>query len=403
MEVSLLTGGDDKPYVFGLATVLIRDGISFDIIGGDGLESPEWHATPGTRFLNLRGSQKADDSFTTRLYRILMSYARLIRYSWGARPKIFHIIWNNKFEYFDRTLLMLYYKALRKRVILTAHNINKAKRDGTDTALNCLTLKIQYRLCDHIFVHTVQMKSELIRVFGVSSSAITVIPFGINNAVPNSELTSVEAGQRLGISKEERTILFFGRIVPYKGLEYLVAAFQDYLPPSGCYRLIIAGRPEKDCKQYFDAIREKAKRGNNGEKIILKIEYVPDDETEMYFKAANVLVLPYRDIYQSGVLFLGYSFGLPVIASDVGGLRDEIIEGKTGFLCRPEDPADLARVIEKYFSSDLYLSLNSRRQELQEYARQRYSWDVVSQMTVDVYAKLMRGQLIEEKSQMATR
>lgn len=389
MEVSLLTGGDDRPYVFGLATVLIRDGINLDIIGSNVLDSPEWHATPGVRFLNHRGSQNVDAGLPAKIAKILISYARLIAYAWNARPKIFHILWNNKFEYFDRTLLMLYYKALGKRVVLTAHNINQGKRDCTDTVLNRLTLKFQYRLCDHIFVHTEQMKSELVRAFGGSSSAITVIPYGINNAVPNSELTSVEARHRFGISKEEKTILFYGRIVPYKGLEYLVAAFKDYLPSSGCYRLIIAGRPEKDCKQYFDAIREKAERGNNSEKIILKIEYVPDDETEVYLKAADVLVLPYRDIYQSGVLFLGYSFGLPVIATDVGALREDIIEGKTGFVCRPEDSADLARVIEKYFASDLYHDLNSRRQEIRKYAHQRYSWDIVGELTKNVYKELL--------------
>ena len=67
-------------------------------------------------------------------------------------------------------------------------------------------------------------------------------------------------------------------------------------------------------------------------------EFIPDEETEIYFKAADVLVLPYRHIYQSGVLFLGYSFGLPVLAADVGSLKDEIVEGKTGFVFRPEDP-----------------------------------------------------------------
>ena len=68
--------------------------------------------------------------------------------------------------------------------------------------------------------------------------------------------------------------------------------------------------------------------------MILKIEYVPDAETEVYFKAADVLALPYTHIFQSGVLSLGYGFGLPVIAADVGSLKEEIIEGKTG-LCVP--------------------------------------------------------------------
>ena len=89
------------------------------------------------------------------------------------------------------------------------------------------------------------------------------------------------------------------------------------------------------------------------------------------------------------MLFLGYSFGLPVIAADVGALREDIIEGKTGYLCKPEDSADLARVIETYFASDLYRSLNSRRQETREYARRRYSWDVVGELTKNVYKKLL--------------
>jgi glycosyltransferase involved in cell wall biosynthesis len=61
---------------------------------------------------------------------------------------------------------------------------------------------------------------------------------------------------------------------------------------------------------------------------------------------------------------LGYSFGLPVLAADVGSLKDGVVEGKTGFVFRPEDPIDLARAIERYFASDLYAELNSRRQEM---------------------------------------
>ena len=98
-----------------------------------------------------------------------------------------------------------------------------------------------------------------------------------------------------------------------------------------------------------------------GGEYCFRADYIPDDETEVYFKAADVLVLPYRHIYQSGVLFLGYSFGLPVLAADVGSLKDEIIEGKTGFVFRPEDPVDLAKTIEQYFASDLFTNLSSRR------------------------------------------
>jgi len=320
-------------------------------------------------------------------------YVRLIRYAAIARPKVFHILWNNKFEFFDRTLLLLYYKLLGKKIALTAHNVNEGRRDSTDdTLVNRLTLRIQYRLADHIFVHTDKMKSELVEDFKVSENSVTVIPYGINNAVPDTDLTSDEAKQRLGIRNGERTILFFGNIAPYN----LIAAFQRIVTGHVDYRLIIAGRPKKGCEKYWEEIQRTISRGVNQARIIQKIDHIPDEETELYFKAADVLALPYRHIYQSGVLFLGYSFGLPVIAADVGNLREDVIEGKTGFLCKPEDPVDLARAIETYFASDLFQSLHTRRKEIRQYAHERHSWDVVGHMTRNVYAELLRTRLSDE-------
>lgn len=70
------------------------------------------------------------------------------------------------------------------------------------------------------------MKHELLADYGVSEQAITLIPFWINNAIPNTKVTSAEAKQRLGIRNNEKTILFFGNIRPSKGLQYLLAAFK---------------------------------------------------------------------------------------------------------------------------------------------------------------------------------
>jgi D-inositol-3-phosphate glycosyltransferase len=289
-------------------------------------------------------------------------------------------------------LLMLYYRFLGKRVVLTVHNVNAGKRDSKDTRLNRLTLRIQYRLTHHIFVHTDKMKSELIEEFGMQAARVTVIPFGINNAVPNTSLTSAGAKQRLGLRNDEKTILFFGRITPYKGLEYLIAAFERVHALDQNYRLIIAGKPDR-CEEYWGGIQEIVREHVQKGQVLLKAIFIPDAETEVYFKAADVVVLPYRDIYQSGVLFLGHSFGLPVVAADVGSLRDEIVEGKTGFVFRPEDPVDLARAIEQYFASDLYADLNSRRGEICAYASERHSWDVVGQRTIKVYADLLQHPL----------
>jgi len=287
---------------------------------------------------------------------------------------------------------MVYYKALGKKIVLTVHNVNQARRDSNDSVLNRLTLRTQYRLSDHIFVHTQKMKSELVEDFSVREGAITVIPFGINNAVPRTELTPSEAKQRLGIEADEKAILFFGRIRPYKGLEHLLAAYQHLVTRRVDYRLIIAGEPKKGSEKYLLEIQQTISRVDSQRRIISKVQFIPDNEMELYLKAADVMVLPYKEIFQSGVLFLAYSFGLPVVAADVGSFREEIIEGKTGFVCNPGDAVDLANTVERYFTSDLYRNLADRRQEISDYSLAQHSWNVVAEKTVAAYAELLEGQ-----------
>jgi len=389
IAVSLLTGGTDRPYVFGLTHSLTSKGVVFDLIGSDELDLPEFRDQFGVKFLNLRGSLEPDADFGKKAFRVLMYYIRLLAYAATAKPGIFHILWNNKFEHFDRTLLMLYYRILGKRIVLTVHNVNADKRDSKDTLLNRLTLRVQYRLTHHIFVHTEKMKRELSEEYGVRSKRITVIPFGINNAAPTTSLTPAEAKRRLGLRGDEKALLFFGRITPYKGLEYLIAAFRQVVARGDNYRLMIAGRQDR-CQEYWSAIQEGIREDVETGRLLLRADFIPDSEVEVYFKAADVLVLPYRDIYQSGVLFLGHGFGLPVLAADVGSLKDEIVEGRTGFAFKPEDSEDLARAIERYFASDLYKDLDDRRHEILTYATERHSWDLVGEITAQVYAGLLR-------------
>jgi D-inositol-3-phosphate glycosyltransferase len=385
-HVALLTGGGDRPYALGLARALTASGTRVDFIGSDDLDSPELHESPHVRFLNFRGSQTEAASRPKKAARVLRYYARLLRYAWGAEPTVFHILWNNKFEYVDRTLLMLYYKLRGKRVVLTAHNVNAGRRDANDSRLNRLTLRAQYRLADHLFVHTAAMKRELCDDFAVLERAVTVIPLGLNNAVPQTDLTAAAAKRRLGLHDGERAILFFGRMDRYKGLDILVAAFQRLAASDRRYRLVIAGKPGPGYD--FDGIQRALGAGDARDRVIQRIGFVPDADTELYFKAADVVALPYTEVFQSGVLVLAYSFGLPVVAADVGSFREDIVEGATGFLCRPRDPGDLARALETYFASDLFATLDGRRADIRRYARHRYSWDVVSEATSAVYDAL---------------
>jgi D-inositol-3-phosphate glycosyltransferase len=387
--VALLTGGIDRPYVFGLSTALASNGVNLDVIGSSELDSPEMHQLSSLKFIKLYRDQRQTVSVTRKLLSVLVFYVRIICYAATARPRIFHILWNYKFKLFDRTLLMLYYKLLGKKVVFTAHNVNVANRDGNESTLNRLSLKIQYHLVDHIFVHTDKMKHSLLNEFRVNETAVSVIPFGINNSVPDTTLTPAEAKQKLGIGGSEKTILFFGRIRPYKGLDTLVASFRRLVHRDKNYRLIIAGEPNKESTSYWQEIQQTINQEQIGKQVIQQIGFLADDDTEIYFKAADVLVLPYKEVFQSGVLFLSYSFGLPVIATDVGSLRDDIVEGETGYICRPSDEIELAKSIETYFVSDLFTNLDKRRESIKTMARARNSWSAVSDKTCTIYTQLL--------------
>src|SRR5437762_9807847 len=391
-SVALLTGGGDKPYALGMAAALTSAGMHVDFVGSDDLSVQELLGNPRLNFLNLRGDQREDASTKAKVLRVLKYYARLIGYAAKAKPKLFHILWNNKFQLFDCTLLMLYYKLLSKRVVFTAHNVNAAKRDRNDSWLNRISLKIQYSLCDHVFVHTDGMKSEMTSEFRIPESKVSVIPVGINNTVPSTSLSSAEAKRQLGASGDDRAVLFFGNIAPYKGLEYLISAFTELSSKDRSYRLIIVGKP-KGSEGYWKQIHQEIARGGIRDRVIERIEYIPDEETELFFKAADVLILPYNHVFQSGVLFLGYGFGLPAIASDVGTLKEEIIEGQTGFVFKPQDSSDLASRVDEYFKSELFRNLESRRAEIKAYANERYSWDKVAAVTTSVYSRLLNSNI----------
>jgi len=389
IDVGLLTGGQDRHYAYGLATGLMAREVCLDIIGSDAVDCPTFHDPPRARFLNLQGDRSREARLPAKIARVTRYYGRLIRYAYSAKPELFHILWNNKFETLDRTLLMAYYRLLGKKIVFTAHNVNIGKRDATDSLLNRLTLAVQYRLSHHIFVHTPAMKAELVNDFGVNQKAVTVIPYGINNAVPDTDLSSAEAKRRLGLGGDDRAILFFGAIAPYKGLDLLVEAFKRLDHGNARYRLIIAGLPKGGCDQYLRDIQETIRRDLAQEQVIQKIEYIPDEETELYFKGADLLALPYRDIFQSGILFLAYNFGMPVVATDVGSFKEDILEGRTGLVCRRNDPEDMARAMAAYFRSDLFREPEKTRRAVRDRALERHSWDRVGDITRDVYQSLL--------------
>jgi D-inositol-3-phosphate glycosyltransferase len=395
IKLALFTGGIDKHYASGLWQTLAGLGVSVDVICNSEMKADETEVQQNLRFLTIYANLQVRQSRITKLLAFVQVYVRLMIYAATTSAEVFHVLWNYRIPVFDRTLLLLYYKLLGKRVVFTAHNINAAERDGADSFINRFTLRFQYRNVDHIFVHTELMKQQLVEIFGVRERNVSIIPFGTYDMVPQTSLTPAEAKVRLGLKQADKAILFFGRIAPYKGIDLLVDAFLRIAGKDASYRLVIAGEPMKDAEEQWRGVRAAIEQSAAKKQVLQHTKFIGDDEIELYFKAADVLVLPYTHIFQSGVLFMSYSFGLPVIGTEVGSFAHDIIEGETGWLCRPSDPEDLARAIAIYFSSDLFRTLDERRGKIKEFIQASHSWEKAGRKTVEVYGHLTRPKEFE--------
>jgi glycosyltransferase involved in cell wall biosynthesis len=390
LSIALLTGGNDPPYVLPLTKAIVREGVRVDFIGNNDMADSDVARYKEVKYFNLRGSQNESVNLSQKFIRICKYYLRLLNYTIQTKNKIFHIIWLNKFIFFDRTLLNLFYKFNGKKIVYTAHNVNERKRNGNDSFLNKFSLSFMYRVVDHIFVHTEKSKIELQSDFNISKNKISVIPFGINDTAPVTGITSEYAKHYFGFNPQQKIILFFGQIAQYKGLEYLVDALKILREKEFKIKLLIAGKIKSGNEDYWHKIERKIKRENLENYVTKKIGFIPDEKIELFFKAADVLALPYVSIFQSGVLILSYFFGLPVIGTRVGEFEKDIIWGKTGFICSSRDSCELAQIISEYFDSKLYKNLIFERKKIHDFALQKYSWESVGKITFKVYKSLIR-------------
>jgi len=327
--------------------------------------------------------------------RVLAYYARLVRFAARTDARLFHVLWFRKFPILERTLLVGYFKLLRKRLVFTAHNVDDEVRDGRRrTRRGRVSLRLLYGLVDHVLVHTEAMKRELAEEFGLPQTKVTVVPLGINNVIPASRESPTEARAALRLRPDAKVLLFFGNIAPYKGLEDLVHALDTVAREDDTVRLVIAGPiRDKSAEQYWHSV-EQLIRGLKLEAHVYKaIGYIADAGVGRYFAAADVVILPYRRIYQSGVLPLAYAQGRPVIVANVGSLPADVIDGQTGLVYEAGDVSDLAAKIREYFNSPLFHELEGRRGQIRDHGLERFSWNANAERTCAIYGRLLGDEM----------
>ncbi|MCX8080982.1 MAG: glycosyltransferase [Bacteroidia bacterium] len=175
-----------------------------------------------------------------------------------------------------------------------------------------------------------------------------------------------EARKRLGIPPDKKVILFFGLIRKYKGLHLLLDAARELIHSFPEVLILVAGDFYDDRQNYEPALSMLEKEGH----LVLYGRFVPDDEIHYYFCSANVCVQPYLNATNSGVSMVSYFYGLPVIATNVGGLPEIIPHGECGLLCEP-NTEDLKKQITYYFEKQLEAPF---RKNIETF-RKNFSWD----------------------------
>ena len=186
-----------------------------------------------------------------------------------------------------------------------------------------------------------EVASDLLKIR--PEARYTVLPHPVYKHF-GARLEKAEAEQLLGIQNKEgsRNLLFFGLIREYKGLDILLRALRLL---DSRYRLIIAGEPYGSFEKYQALIDADP----DPSRIFLYPQYIRDSEVKKYFSAADLTVLPYRSATQSGISAVSNHFELPMVVTDVGGLKETIGDRGTGLVCEECTPECVAAAIERYF------------------------------------------------------
>ncbi len=232
-------------------------------------------------------------------------------------------------------------KKTKPKIIYLCHNVVPHEDSFIDNFLSKLALKEG----NYFIVHAKKEKENLLQLLPKIKQNTIIPAMHPTYAVQFKfkEINQSKAKKKLNISG--KVILFFGYIREYKGLMYLIEAMPHILKEFNI-TLLIVGEFWKNKEKYINKIKE-LKIENN---VCIIDEYVPDEKVGDYYSASDLIILPYLSATNSGIAQIAYGFEKPVIATNVGGLPEVIINNKTGFIVPPKNSAKLAKAIIKYYT-----------------------------------------------------
>jgi glycosyltransferase involved in cell wall biosynthesis len=349
--------GDVLPYDHALAGALARRGLEVELVTSRFVHGPPpvpLGYSVSESFYRLATRLGAGAPRRRRAVKLAEHVPDMLRYRRrAAAADVRHFQWL-PIERIDSHLL----PAARPRV-LTMHNV--IRREAVD-------LRLASRM-DAVIVHT-RYGAELLG----DRDNVHVIPHG---AFEHLTRQADERPLPAELAQVERpVVLYFGVVRPYKGVDVLAEAMQQVENAE----LWVVGRP-------LGVSMERLRRLAPPGRVRFVERYVSDAELPAFFRRADLVALPHRNVDVSGVLFAGLAFGKAMVMSDVGGFRELVAEHGAGELVPPGDPDALAAAI-----GGLLVDPEERRrleQAAGAAASGPYSWDRIAQQTAAVYERVL--------------
>lgn len=292
------------------------------------------------------------------------------------RPDVVHFHSTNSSALIYLTLL----ERLGVPVVTTAHVVTAHERTRIQDAIS---RRIHARGA-LVIAHSEFDRGRLVKEFSADPARVAVVPHGEygffeSDAAPADP---VVARRDLGLAADDEVALFFGYIREYKGLDVLLEAWPSVVALRPRARLVIAGDPGRLGPSRCAELEGWARRLG----AVTRFGYVPFENVASYFAAADLLVMPYRRVSQSGVLFLALATGLPVVATSVGGLPEILRDGENALLVPPESPEALANAVARA------LGAPALRDQLAREGRElagRHSWPSIAERTEALYGAVV--------------
>jgi glycosyltransferase involved in cell wall biosynthesis len=295
----------------------------------------------------------------------ILLMAALLRQIRQYNPDVIHF--QNGHLWFNLVLPVL----RRYPLVITIHDPRHHMGDKNSEKTPQALMDFAFRRADQVIVHNEAMKQMVIEEINIPKNLINITPL-------------IEFGERLAASNGHAAgdqVLYFGRIWKYKGLDYFIRAEPLVTAQVPSARFVIAGEGED-----FTPYREMMLHPEN---FIVHNEFVSFEKREELFGQASIVVLPYVEATQSGVIPVAYTHARPVIATQVGGLPSQVEDGKTGYLVPPRDEHALAeKIISLLIDKALTRQMGENgRKKLEN----EWSADIVARQTVQVYKRTIQA------------